>query len=81
MDMTSTMDSVFVSVFPNVPERPGLPCTGEDSEYFLFYLILAPLPSPRALSVKLQHCQLIYSTPFLLSAKFEFYMPKIPYTL
>ena len=37
MDMVSNMYSMCVSVFPNVPERPGLPCTGEDREY-MFYL-------------------------------------------
>ena len=37
MDMMSTMYSMCVSVFPNVPERPGLPCTGEDRKCFFLF--------------------------------------------
>ena len=47
MDMVSTMYSMCVSVFPNVPERPGLPCTGEDREYFFLFYLLSHAPPPQ----------------------------------
>lgn len=29
---------IFLStVFPNVPTQPGMPCQGEDSEYYIFF--------------------------------------------
>lgn len=41
MEETGFLFSCFCApVFPNVPSQPGMPCQGEDSEYFFLILSL-----------------------------------------
>lgn len=40
MEETGFLFSCFCApVFPNVPSQPGMPCQGEDREYFFSFLI------------------------------------------
>jgi hypothetical protein len=35
-DASSVVSATYTGVFPNVPPQPGMPCQGEDREYFPF---------------------------------------------